>query len=128
MSTSGLGRTYEDGEAIVRQGEVGDRMFVIQEGQAQVSMEKEGQEKLLRVAREGELIGEMAVFEKQVRSATVRALGRTRVLTIDKKSVLRRISEDPSIAFRVVQTMSRRGRELSDEVARLRGESAGGAE
>jgi CRP/FNR family cyclic AMP-dependent transcriptional regulator len=127
MSTSGLGRIYEDGEAIVCQGEVGDSMFVIQEGQAQVLMEKDGREKLLRVAGEGELIGEMAIFEKQVRSATVRALGRARVLTIDKKNFIRRISEDPSIAFRVVQTMSRRVRELSDEVARLKGESAGGA-
>ncbi len=127
MSTIGLGKVYEDGEVIVRQGDVGDCMFVIQEGQAQVLIDKGGQERLLRVAREGELIGEMAVFEKRVRSATVRALGRTRVLTIDKKNFLRRISEDPSIAFRIVQTMSQRVRELSDEVARLGGELADGA-
>jgi CRP-like cAMP-binding protein len=128
MSTGGLGKIYEDGEAIVRQGEVGDCMFVIQEGRARVLLEKDGKEKSLRVAGEGELIGEMAVFEKQVRSATVRALGRVRVLTIDKKNFLRRIAEDPSIAFRVVQTMSRRVRELSDEVARLKSESAAGEE
>ena len=127
MSTSSLGKIYENGEVIVRQGEVGDCMFVIQEGQAQVLMEKEGQEKLLRVAGEGELIGEMAIFEKEVRSATVRALGRARVLTIDKKNFLRRISEDPSIAFHIVETMSRRVRELSDKVARLKGESEDGA-
>lgn len=128
MSTSGLGKIYEDGEAIVRQGEVGDCMFVIQEGQALVLREMDGQEELLRVAVEGELIGEMAIFEKQARSATVRASGRVRVLTIDKKNFLRRIAEDPSIAFRVVQTMSRRVRELSDEVASLRSATSGGAE
>jgi CRP-like cAMP-binding protein len=124
MSTGSLGRTYEDGEMIVRQGEAGDCMFVIQEGEAQVLSEKDGQSQLLRVARAGELIGEMAIFEKLPRSATVRALGRTRVLTIDKKNFLRRISEDPSIAFRIVQSMSQRVRELSDEVARLKGQSA----
>lgn len=128
MSTSGLGKIYEDGEAIVRQGEVGDCMFVIQEGRARVLLEKDGKEEFLRTAAEGELIGEMAIFEKQVRSATVRALGRVRVLTIDKKNFLRRIAEDPSIAFRVVQTMSRRVRELSDEVARLKSQSPEGGE
>ena len=128
MDTGALGKIYEDGEIIVRQGDVGDCMFVIQEGRARVLLEKDGKEKSLRVAGEGELIGEMAIFEKQARSATVRALGRVRVLTIDKKNFLRRIAEDPSIAFRVVQTMSRRVRELSDEVARLKSESAAGEE
>ena len=33
---------------------------------------------------------------------------------------MRRISEDPTIAFRVVQTMSQRVRELSDEIVRLK--------
>ena len=87
---------------------------------AVILVEKGGHETLLRVASDGELIGEMAVFERQPRSASVRARGRVRALTIDKKNFLRRISEDPSIAFRIVQTMSRRIRELSDEVARLK--------
>ena len=62
----------------------------------------------------------MAVFEREVRSATVRALGEARVLTLDRKNFLRRINEDPSLAFRVVETMSRRVRELSAEIVRLK--------
>ncbi len=123
MDEGGLGATYQDGEIIVRQGDVGDRMFIIQKGRAQVLIEKDGQETPIRVAEEGELIGEMAIFEKVARSATVRALGKARVLTVDKKNFLRRIHEDPALAFRVVQTMSRRIRELSDELARIKGES-----
>jgi CRP-like cAMP-binding protein len=68
----------------------------------------------------GEFIGEMAIFESEVRSATVRALGEARVLTIDKKNLLRRIHEDPLLAFQLVQTMSKRIRELSNEVSLLR--------
>ncbi|MHC4708951.1 MAG: Crp/Fnr family transcriptional regulator [Planctomycetota bacterium] len=120
MDKGGLGATYDDGEIIVRQGDVGDRMFVIQKGRAQVLVEKDGRETPIRVAHEGELIGEMAIFERHVRSATVRALGEVRVLTVDKKNFLKRIHEDPSLAFRVVQTMSRRVRELSDELARFK--------
>lgn len=92
-------------------------------------LEQDGRETLLRVAGEGELIGEMAIFERGPRSATVRALGEVRALTVDKKNFLKRINDDPSIAFRVVQTMSRRVRELSAEIARLtdRAAGAGGA-
>jgi len=120
-SNSGaLGRLYDDGEVIIRQGDVGDCMFVVQQGEVEVYTEKDGQEVSLAVRKEGDLIGEMAVFEREVRSANVRAKGRARVLTLDKKNFLGRINEDPSLAFRIVQTMSRRIRELSEEVARLR--------
>ena len=122
METTGaLGKVYQDGEVIVRQGEVGDCMYVIQEGQVEVVLEKDGEEVRLAVRGEGEFFGEMAIFEREVRMATVRALGQARVLTIDKKNFLRRIHKDPSLAYRIVQTMSRRIRELSAEVAQLKG-------
>lgn len=120
MSHGALGKVYRDGEVIVRQGEAADGLFVIQEGRLEILSESEGKETRIRIAGQGELIGEMAVFERQVRSATVRALGEARVLTVDRKNFLRRINEDPSLAFRVVETMSRRVRELSAEVVRLK--------
>jgi CRP-like cAMP-binding protein len=121
MDTTGaLGRVYEDGDVLVRQGEKGDCMFVIQEGEVEVIHEDGETETRLAVRGEGEFIGEMAIFEQDVRSATVRALGQARILTIDKKNFLRRVHEDPSLAYRMVQTMSRRIRELSAEVAELR--------
>ena len=119
--TGALGKVYQDGEVIVRQGEVGDCMYVIQKGQVEVMLEKGGEEVRLAVRGEGEFVGEMAIFEREVRMATVRALGQARVLTIDKKNFLRRIHKDPSLAYRIVQTMSRRIRELSAEVAQLKG-------
>jgi CRP-like cAMP-binding protein len=121
MSAGALGKVYEDGEIIIRSGDVGDCMFVVQEGQVEVYVERDGRDVRLAVRGEGELIGEMAVFEREVRSASVRALGPARVLTIDKKNFMKRINEDPTLAFRIVETMSRRIRELSDEVATLKG-------
>ena len=122
MVQGALGKDFKDGEIIVHQGDVGDSMFVIQEGQVEVLMETDGEVTRLRVAREGEFMGEMAIFEKENRSATLRALGEVRILTIDKKNFLRRVHEDPSLAFRIAQTMSSRIRELSDEIARLKHE------
>jgi voltage-gated potassium channel len=82
--------------------------------------ERDGRETPLAVIGEGGLVGEMAIFLREPRTATVRAKGRVRALTVDKKNFLRRVNEDPSIAFRIVETLSRRVRELSAEVARLR--------
>lgn len=115
-----LGRTYQDGEVVVRQGEEGDCLFVVQEGQLEVVREEGGREVHIRLVGKDELFGEMAVFERQRRSATVRARGPARVLTLDKKNFLRRVNEDPSLAFRIVETMSRRVRELSAQVVELK--------
>jgi CRP-like cAMP-binding protein len=46
-------------------------------------------------------------------------LGEARLLTIDRKNFLKRVHKDPSLAFRLVRTMSKRIRDLSDEVTRL---------
>ena len=120
MAKGDLGKTYADGEIITRQGDVGDCMFVIQEGQVQVLVEQDGVETPLRIANEGEFMGEMAIFDHEERSATLRALGEARLLTIDKKNFLKRIHKDPSLAFRLVQSMSHRVRDLSAEVSRLK--------
>lgn len=123
METGALGKIYQDGEIIIRQGEVGDCMFVIQEGRVEVLAERDGHEVLIAVREEGDFFGEMAIFERDVRSATVRASGEVRILTVDKKNFLRRIHEDPSLAFRLVETMSSRIRALSEEVAQFKEKS-----
>ena len=115
--TGNLGKLYEDHEVIVRQGEVGDCMYVIQEGLVEVVVEADGQEIHIAIRGEGEFFGEMAIFEHEVRMATVRALGQARVLTIDEKNFLRRIHEDPSLAYRIVRTMSQRIRAMSIRIA-----------
>jgi len=120
MSSAGMGKTYADGAIIVRQGESGDCMYAIQSGQLEVLRRGKDGEVRVAVLEKGEIFGEMAIFEREVRSATVRALGDARVLTVDKKTFLRRVQEDPSLAFNLVQMMSRRIRRLSDEIAQLR--------
>jgi CRP/FNR family cyclic AMP-dependent transcriptional regulator len=117
--TGSLGKSYQDGEVIIRQGEVGGDMYVIQSGRVVVLLEKDGKEVQLAIREEGDFLGEMALFDRDVRSATVRALGPVRVLTVDKKNLLRRIHDDPSLAFRIIEKMSHRIRELDVEVARL---------
>ncbi len=116
MTQGALGRLCRDGQDIVRQGDDGECMFVIQSGRVQVILEQEGKEHVLATMEEGDFFGEMAIFERQKRSATVRALGDVRVLTVDRRTLLQRIQADPSLAFRMIATLSRRVRELDTQL------------
>ncbi len=118
MDRSGLGKEYKRGDVIVRQGETGDCMYVVQHGQVEVVQEKDGKEYRLSVLGDGEVFGEMSLFDREPRSATVRALDKARVLTLDKRTFLRRVHEDPSLAFSILQKMSRRIREVDSQLLR----------
>lgn len=121
MQNRDLGRRFADGEVVVRQGDTGDCMFTVQEGELEVVTRHEGGgEVRIGVMRKGDVFGEMAIFENEVRSATVRALGEARVLTIDKKTFLRRVQEDPSLAFNLVRMLSQRIRRLTVQAGERR--------
>ncbi|UCF65125.1 MAG: cyclic nucleotide-binding domain-containing protein [bacterium] len=120
MDNTSLGKIYKDGEIIIRQGEFGECMYVIQSGMVQVITHRlEGKEVLIAELGEGDFFGEMALFEKEARSATVRAKGEVSLITIDKKTLLRRIQQDPSLAFRIVEKMSARIRKLDEKYSRV---------
>jgi CRP-like cAMP-binding protein len=120
VELGGLGKVYKPGEIIVRQGDVGDCMYVVQSGKVEVIKEKDGMEVRLAELVEGDFFGEMALFEKgAVRSATVRPVGEVRVLSVDKKVFLRKIHDDPSLAFRILQKMAGRIRALNNEMMRF---------
>ncbi len=120
MSLGALGKDCQDGEIIVRQGELGDCMYVVQEGHVEVLIESENHQVQLNILGKNEFFGEMAIFDHEIRSATVRALGPARILTVDHKNLLRRIHEDPSLAYHLLQVMSHRVRRLSGEVGELK--------
>ena len=124
MSAGGLGQMYATGQVIVREGEPGDSMFSVQEGKVEVVRKrKSGGEIVVGVLGPGDIFGEMAIFEREVRSATVRAMCETRVLTVDKKTFMRRVQEDPTLAFNLVRMMSQRIRSLHGEIGERRTKS-----
>jgi len=115
---AGLGKLYKDGEIICRQGDTGNCMYVIQDGTVEAVAESDGETVVLRRLGKNDFFGEMALFEKDVRTATIRAVGAARVLTVDRRNFLRGVVEDPSLAMRMVQTMSHRIRDLTGRLAR----------
>jgi len=119
MGKGELGKMYKDGELIVREGDPGDCLCVIQKGEVEVFRGEDGSETFLAVLGQDEFFGEVPLFERQDRSASVRAKGDVRVLTVDRKTLLRRIQEDPTLAYRILETMSRRIRMMDTELSRL---------
>ena len=117
METGGLGKTYKDGEDIIKQGDSGNCMYIIQSGEVEVLRDDNGKKVRLALRKEGDFFGEMALFSKELRSATIRALGDARILTVDRKNLLKSIQKDPSLAFRIIETLSKRVRDLSEEIA-----------
>jgi CRP/FNR family transcriptional regulator, cyclic AMP receptor protein len=115
VTAAALGTVYKDGAVIVRERDPGDCMYVIQAGRVEVVHEEGGRERKFAVISEGGFFGEMAIFEGEVRSATVRALGDARVLKVDKKALLRRIKEDPLLAMNLLKALSARLREARNE-------------
>lgn len=111
-----LGRQYENGEVIIKQGESGDCIYVIQKGRVEVIDESGAEEVKLAELGEKEFFGEMGLFEKDVRSATIRSIGKTKVLTIDRKNFYQTIQKDPSIAYRLLERMSYRLRETNKKL------------
>ena len=116
-----LGKLYGNGEVIARQGEIGDCMYVVQHGQVEIFLERpDGSETGLGVINEGDLFGEMAILEKQPRSATARAVGEARVLTVDRRTFLRRVKEDPTLALNILRSLSQRIRHMNYELEEAR--------
>ena len=120
IAACGLGKQFSDGEIIIRQGDHGDCIYIIEEGQVEVYQEQGGVHIKIAVLKAGDLFGEMAAFEHKKRFATVKALGDVRVLTIDKKTLFKRIHEDPSLAFRVMEKMADFIMEMDKELVRLK--------
>ena len=113
MKSNTLGHLYKDGEIVIKQGTLGDNFYVIQEGEVEVIDESGEKEIILAVLKETDFFGEMGLFEKDVRSCTVRAKGDAKILTMDKKSLFKNIKQDPSLAFRLLEKMSNRIREAN---------------
>lgn len=76
--------TFHAGEAIVREGEVGDAAYVILDGHCQATRLVAGKNQMLRLLGPGEMFGETAVLTGSPRSATVTALLDTTVAVVDR--------------------------------------------
>ena len=82
---------YADGEAIVRQGEVGDAFFVLEEGEAVATVLAPGQDTGVEVMRytSGGFFGELALLSDATRKASIYAVGPIKCARMDRTAFRR---------------------------------------
>ena len=120
MASKDLGeRDYAKWETIVREGEMGTEMFIIQEGRVVVTKKIGDNEVFLATLERGDFFGEMSLLESVPRTATVRAIAPSRLVAIQAGELLMKFRRDPTFAFEMLQRMSSRIRQLNEQVAQL---------
>ena len=76
---------FEPGETIFCQGDIGDRIYIIVSGEAEVVKQVEDREITLARVGPGEYFGEMALLSKSTRQATVRCLSPMNAMSLAKR-------------------------------------------
>lgn len=109
-------RVLNDGDLIFHEGDDSREMYVVVSGEVVVSKKSVKGEVTLAVLSKGDFVGEMSLLESLPRSATARARGNTKLLVIHPGGFLLKIRRDPTFAFEMLQTLSRRIRLTNDNL------------
>lgn len=101
-------QSYHPGQTIFKEGEPGNRLFLILEGDVRISRNIPGSgEEALAVLKPGACFGEMAVFDRSERSTDAISNGGCRLLTISRADLEIVLDLDPDLAGKVLRAMVR---------------------
>lgn len=114
-------QTFAGGEVIFREGEAGNRLYLIVEGEVRISREVPGSgEEALAILKPGAMFGEMAVFDRSERSTDAISNGGTKVVTIARSEFELLLDFNRELAHKVlwamVRTLSGRLRSTNDSL------------
>jgi CRP/FNR family cyclic AMP-dependent transcriptional regulator len=113
-------RRYPRNTTIVEEGLPGDYMYIIREGRVKVTkLSDDGREKILEFLDEGAFVGEMALFERAPRSASVKTLTPVRLLALSRTDFIGLLKKSPDLAMSVIQELSRRLRTINEQASAL---------
>jgi CRP/FNR family transcriptional regulator len=112
-------RQFDPGEVVFREGDASDTCYIVREGHARAIHEHgDGRTITLATFGPGDIFGELAMFEDELRSATVEAIDPTSVVAVlgpDMRSLMRK---HPEISMRLVIALGRRLRETNARLSR----------
>lgn len=114
-------KIFKPGEILISEGEQGEYAFRILTGLVEVSKLVEGKKKVLTELGEGEVVGELAIFSKQPRNATITAIEETEIRIMGRNSVEEELQKLSPWVGSMIETLSERFIELNDKAAKLDG-------
>ncbi len=100
--------TLPAGEWLMREGAIGDALYVVLEGAIEITKHSGDQEVVLARRGPGEVIGELALLEQTPRSASGRAIQESRLLNINKQAFKQVLAASPSAALALLSTFNTR--------------------
>lgn len=107
------GRTIRPGELLFKEGDPGDKFYIVQSGAVEIFKEKAGSEPdRLAIKRAGDAFGEMALLTDAPRSATVRALEPSNLLVVARDQFEQLLGGD-TLATRVMRSLAKSLRSLN---------------
>jgi len=112
-------RRFEPGQVVFREGDASDTCYVVREGHAR-AVRKHGDGRTITLATfgPGDIFGELAMFEDELRSATVEAIEPTDVVAVLGPDMRRLMIEHPGISTRLVIALAKRLRETNERLSR----------
>jgi CRP/FNR family transcriptional regulator, cyclic AMP receptor protein len=112
-------RRYDSGEVIFREGDRADTCFIVRRGRVRIMRTHSGGRRLtLAELSQGEMFGELSMFDGEGRSATVEALEETAALALLEGDVRRVLREHPDIAVKMLARLASRLRAANEKLAR----------
>ncbi len=112
LAAYGSVKKFGSGESVVYEGDVGDEMYIILQGKAYVEIGNITVGEL----NAGDFFGEMSLIDGSPRSATITAADTLLLFAINEKNFERIIAWEPLVAVRIMKSLSRRLRELNEEI------------
>jgi len=113
-------RRYGRGTIIMSQGDPGDALFLIGEGQVKVAVfAEDGREVILSVLADGGVFGEMALLDDEPRSAHVIAMSDATLLQLRREDFQARLKSSPELGIALLGELSRRLRRADETIAGL---------
>ncbi len=119
ISELAVPRTFEPGQVVFREGDSSDTCYIVRTGHAR-AVRSHGDGRTITLARfgPGDIFGELAMFEDELRSATVEAVEPTEVVALLGPDMRRLMVEHPGISQRLVIALGRRLRESNERLSR----------
>ena len=114
-----FGETYAAGHVLFHEGDPGKHMYVIQSGRVQLTRKVRGREQHLASLPPGEFFGEMAIVNKQPRSATATVIEEAHLLVLDARTFEAMIRGNAEIAIRMIKKLSSRLAQANSQVETL---------
>ncbi len=108
----------EPQEFIFKQGDSGDLMYLVQDGEVEVLQDLGGHENQVAILERGDFFGEMSVLEEEPRTHSVRALSTAKLIKIDRLGLQSMLTRNAEIAVRMIRKLSLRLMSAEDMLVR----------